>query len=61
MRPWRQLEPDRRNAWEDDVKMTPEVLTRVLHYIHLGYSVTRIVQLFGVKEKAVDRLKRRFG
>jgi hypothetical protein len=41
--------------------MTPELLTRVLHYVWLGYSVSRIVHLFGVREKAVVRLKQRFG
>ena len=41
--------------------MTPELLSRVLRYIYLGYSVSRIVQLFGVREKAVTRLKSRFG
>lgn len=41
--------------------MKPETVTRVLRYIYCGYSVSRIVQLFGVREKAVARLKDRFG
>ncbi len=41
--------------------MTPEILSRVLRYLWMGYSVSRIVQLFGVREKAVTRLKKRFG
>lgn len=41
--------------------MTPELCTRVLRYIYLGYSASRIVQLMGVREAAVIRLKQRFG
>ena len=54
-------EPRIRTAFTDDRRMTPEMLTRVLRYVYLGYSVSRIVQLFGVREKAVSRLKQRFG
>ena len=38
-----------------------EMIHRVLIYIHLGYSVKRLVELFGVREKTAQKLKERFG
>lgn len=38
-----------------------QMINRVILYIHLGYSVTRLVQLFGVREATAYKLKQRFG
>jgi hypothetical protein len=37
------------------------MINRVLVYIHLGYSVKRLVELFGVREATAAKLKSRFG